>query len=131
VIRPDWQPHRRASDGELVGYLSFSSNGVVPMTLLGTPLGVPQPESTARSLLDERGLAILTERWWCRLPKPFREDTDASNPESDWEWRAVLVVEASQVSCSIRLENPTVEEFTVRVSLPVPVGELLSKTQPE
>jgi hypothetical protein len=131
MISPDWLPHRRASDDELVGYLLQSGDDVVPMTLLGMPLGMPQAGAVARASLDEHGLAILNERWWCRLPKPLSEDADANNPESDWEWRAVLVVEASPVRCTIRLENPTVEEFMIRVSLPVPVGDLLSKRQPE
>jgi hypothetical protein len=131
VIPSDWLPHRRASDDELVGYLLQSGDEVVPMTLLGTPLGMPQAGSAARASLDERGLAILNERWWCRLPKPLAADIDPAHPGDEWRWRAVLVIEASPVSCSIRLEYPTVEEFTVRVSLPVPVGDLLSKTQPE
>jgi hypothetical protein len=131
VIPADWLPHRRTSDDELVGYLLQSGDNVVPMTLLGTPLGMPQTGPAARAALDERGLAILNERWWCRLPNLLTADADGSLPDSDWQWRAVLVVEASPVSCSIRLENPTVDEFMVRVVLPVPADDLLSKTQPE
>ena len=122
--------HRRLDDGERVGYLRADGDLVVPLTLIGTPLAAAMEPETATALLDEKGLAILNERWWCRLPTPVTAGLDASKPEPDWDWRAVLIIEASPEWCTIRAENATVEEFMVRLHLPVPVGDLLVKHQP-
>lgn len=122
--------HRRAEDGERVGYLAAAGNRVVPLTLIGTPMAEPMTADAAEALLDERGLAILNERWWCRLPTPITPGLDASKPQPGWDWRAVLILEASPEWCTIRTENATVEEFMARLHLPVPVGDLLVKNQP-
>lgn len=122
--------HRRLDDGERVGYLRAEGDLVVPLTLIGTPLAGPMESAAAATLLDERGLAILNERWWCRLPTPVTAGLDVSTPQLGWDWRAVLIIEASPDSCTVRVENATVEEFMSRLRLPVPVGDLLVKNQP-
>ncbi len=38
MIPPDWIPHRRQRDGELVGYLVQRGADVVPLTWFGFPL---------------------------------------------------------------------------------------------
>jgi len=67
MIPATWQPYHRG-DGELSGYLApHPGDQVVPMTIIGTPVGDPSDLWTAEQLLDEIGLSYLTERWLLRL----------------------------------------------------------------
>lgn len=134
AIPAGWRTHSRASDGETVGHLApVAGDGdlVTPLSLIGTPLGPPQPEADAAVLLDRAGLAALAERWWCRLPTPI--PASAAEYAADWtfeEWRAVRIVDVQPTRCTIRPEFLTREEQGRRVSLPVPVGALLSPEPP-
>jgi hypothetical protein len=134
MIPDDWQPCRRASDGELTGYLvaaADSAADVVPMTVIGTRLGPPQPVPSATALVHRYGLAELAEFWWCRLPTPLPGNgIDATEPRDSWTWRRVVVVEASPARCRVRPAYPEPEESIGGVALPVPVGELLLAEQP-
>lgn len=56
-------PHRRRSDGELVGYLVLDGDDFVPLTLFGYPLSGALELDDAEALLEERGLAVLADRW--------------------------------------------------------------------
>ena len=134
MIPDDWQPCRRASDGELTGYLRAAADAateVVPVTLIGTPLGPPQNHASATALVNQYGLAELAEFWWCRLPSPLPGNgIDVTDPQDGWTWRRVVVVKASPAHCRVRPAHPEPEEFIAGVSLPVPVGSLLLADQP-
>jgi len=132
MIPDHWQPCRRASDGELTGYLVAADDAapaVVPVTLIGTRLGPAQDVATATALVNPYGLAELAEFWWCRLPTPLAGNAiDVSDPQDGWTWRRVVVVEASPVRCRVRPAMPEPDERIAQVSLPVPVDELLRPT---
>lgn len=67
MVPPEWLPTYRLEDSELVGYLAPAADGqVVPMTLLGTPLGEPMTVFAAEQVLEEVGLSYLAERWLLR-----------------------------------------------------------------
>jgi len=63
VIPHTWTPHRRAIDGELVGYLATDDHGTTPLTIFGFALGEATTRTAAAQLLDRRGLACLAEPW--------------------------------------------------------------------
>ena len=133
MIPTTWRPHRRPADGELAGYLAGDADvrAAVPTSLVGTPLGPPQEPEAAASVLDSRGLAVLAQRWWCRLPEPLPARlVDAAAPSPDWPWRAVLLVEVSAAGCRVRPEHPEPAERAAQASLPVPVGDLLRAERP-
>jgi hypothetical protein len=70
VIPTDWMPHRRGSDGELVGYLVLDGDLFTPMSHLGVPLAASCDLEDAEAILEERGLAVLAERWvWSGSPR--------------------------------------------------------------
>jgi len=134
VIPIDWLPYRRPADGELVGYLVASDLDpelTTPTSLIGIPLGLPQPHRSAQDVLATHGLAVLAERWWCQLPTPLpRTPLTIGAPEPDWTWRSVVLVEASPAECRIRPELAWPEELTAQVTVPVPVGNLLRAAAP-
>jgi hypothetical protein len=131
MIPVHWEAVRRPADGELVGYLVPDGPGVVPTTLVGTPLGGPGPAADARAALVARGLVALDRRWWCRLPAPLpRGSLDASSPAPHWDWCAVVVVETAPDRAVVRPEWPAPEEMGARAALPVPVGDLLREQPP-
>jgi hypothetical protein len=132
VIPTGWHPVHRPADGEHVGYLvpDGSPDRVVPVTLVGSALGPAQDPATATALLAGRGLAALDRRWWCRLPVPLTDGTDAAEPGEDWAWSAVVLVEASPDGCRVRLEYAEPAELRAQARLPVPVGDLLLEHPP-
>jgi hypothetical protein len=123
----------RPGDGEHVGYLSpdGTPTAVVPRLLTGAAAGPASSPAVARALLVERGLAALDRRWWCRLPVPLADGTDAAEWGADWVWSAVVLVEASASGCRVRLEYADPAELRARARLPVPVGDLLREHPPE
>jgi hypothetical protein len=122
---------RRPDDGETVGYLVPDGDLVVPLTLVGTPLGAPGTEADATALLVARGLRALDRRWWCRLPDPLpRGVLAAGEPEPGWGWRPVVLAEVSPTACRVRPEWASPEELTAHAVLPVPVGDLLRAEPP-
>ncbi len=136
AIPTGWRVHRRASDGERVGYLASADDVddlVTPLSLVGTPLGPPQPEADAADLLNRTGLAALGQRWWCRLPTPVpARGADPAAAETGWDWRPVAIVEIQPHRCTIRPEFPAPSEQTRLVVLPIPVGDRLRPTpEPE
>jgi hypothetical protein len=66
VIPADWQPHHR-DDGELIGYLVAQDDGlVVPVNLVGHPIGDAMDRFAAEELLEDAGLSYLAEPWLLR-----------------------------------------------------------------
>ncbi len=132
MIPTHWTPVHRPEDGEHVGYLAPDGSPalVVPRLLTGSPAGPASGQHTARDLLVRRGLAMLDQRWWCRLPVPLRDGTAADSPEPDWEWSAVVLVEASPVECRVRLEFAAPAELRAVAVLTTPVGDLLRDRPP-
>jgi hypothetical protein len=69
MIPSTWAPHRRADDGEVVGYLApvdeeaSASGRYVPMSLLGHPLADPADEWEAVEVLERTGLSMLADQW--------------------------------------------------------------------
>jgi hypothetical protein len=122
----------RPEDGERVGYLSpdGAPTVVVPRLLTGAAAGPASRPGVARDLLVTRGLAMLDRRWWCRLPVPLVDGTPVAAPQPDWQWSAVVVVEASPDGCRVRLEYAEPAELRVQAQLPVPVGDLLREHPP-
>lgn len=69
MIPPEWTPHRREGDGEILGYLAPAGEGAcTPMTPFGHRAGEPVAEADARAVLDARGLAYLADPWLLELP---------------------------------------------------------------
>ena len=66
MIPTDWTPHHRASDAELVGYLTEDADGTVPRTLFGAPLAPAGPRTAAVAVLESRGLVSLADPWLLR-----------------------------------------------------------------
>jgi hypothetical protein len=131
VITTEWDVVLRPDDGETVGYLMPEGDLVVPLTLVGTPLGAAQTHAEATALLLARGLGALDGRWWCRLPDVLPGGVlPAAEPASGWGWRPVVLVEVSPTGCRVRPEWPAPEELAGQAALPVPVGGLLRVEPP-
>jgi hypothetical protein len=110
----------RPEDDEHVGYLTPDG---VPRLLTGATLPT---SADPHAQLVAGGLRALDRRWWCRLPAVLpRGAMDAGRPEPGWDWRPVVIVEASPQACTVRPEWPAPEEFANRAILPTPVGDLL------
>ncbi|NYJ04350.1 hypothetical protein [Petropleomorpha daqingensis] len=133
MIPTSWTPVHRPSDAEHVGYLApdGAPGLVVPTSLVGLPLGPAQPSVQAAAVLVADGLRSLDRRWWCRLPSPMPADVlPAAEPEPDWGWHPVVLVEVSPEGCTVRLEMAEPAQLRARALLPVPVGELLRAAAP-
>ncbi|MGI6879134.1 hypothetical protein [Microbacterium sp. gxy059] len=59
----DWIPHRRASDGELVGWIRPAGDGFVALSLFAAPLTGEVDWLDAEETLDAEGLSWLAEPW--------------------------------------------------------------------
>lgn len=120
-------------DGIHVGYLAPASErdeeSFSPMSLIGESLGEPQDLAEAGAVLDMRGLEMLSEKRWMRLPAPLPAESriDVLHPESGWEWRPVAIVEWSSAEFRIRLEAPLVGESAFSLVLPTPAGDELRR----
>lgn len=66
MIPAGWTPHRRPGDRELIGWLAPDGDDVVPMSLLGVPLGEPTDWISAERVLEDAGLRWLAEPLWLR-----------------------------------------------------------------
>ncbi|MGW9112591.1 hypothetical protein [Microbacterium sp. NPDC055683] len=66
MIGPDWIPHHRASDRELVGWLRPADEGWVAISLFGADLTGPVDWDEAEALLEEQGLSWMADVWLLR-----------------------------------------------------------------
>ncbi len=55
---------RRASDGELEGFVADGGDGWLALTVFHGELGRAATAAEAREIVQRRGLASLAERWW-------------------------------------------------------------------
>jgi hypothetical protein len=86
----DWAP---GEPGEFVGLLLPAYEGFwVPATVFGAPLGPATDESSAESLVRERGLSSLTDRWWVRL--------------GGGAWRPAWLLEVKRDLVRLRWDDP-------------------------
>ena len=58
------QEVRRASDGELEGFVAPDGDGWLALTVFHGALGRAATAGDARAVVHERGLASMAERWW-------------------------------------------------------------------
>ena len=66
MIPADWEPYTR-EDGEVIGYLVADEDGlVVPINLVGHPIGEAMARFAAEDLLEDAGLSYLAEPWVLR-----------------------------------------------------------------
>lgn len=63
MIEPDWIPHRRSRDRELVGWLRPEGEGWVAVSLFGTDLTAAVDWITAEETLDDASLAWMADVW--------------------------------------------------------------------
>jgi hypothetical protein len=117
VIPETWLPRHREDDGELVGYLVGDGDEVVPVSLVGHPVGPGSDEETAGALLDWRGLPSLDRRFWTRWP-------------GDEGWTSVRIIEASPVQVTIRREVGTPADLRQTITLPNPAADVLLHDPP-
>ena len=66
MIPADWEPHHR-DDGELIGYLAAAERDLVmPINLVGHPIGDAMERFAAEDALEAAGLSYLAEPWLLR-----------------------------------------------------------------
>ena len=63
TIGDDWIPHRRSSDGELVGWIRPAGDDWQAMSLFATPVTDPADWDVAEDALEETNLAWMAEPW--------------------------------------------------------------------
>ena len=83
MLPPDWIPHRRLDDGELVGWLRPEGELWVAVSLLGHDLTGPVAWLVAEQTLEEIGLAGLADAWTLERPgaSPLRVRIVEVNPD--------------------------------------------------
>ena len=66
MIPADWEPYQR-DDGEIIGYLAVEDDDlVVPVNLVGHPIGDAMDRLEAEELLEAAGLSYMAEPWVLR-----------------------------------------------------------------
>lgn len=66
TLGTDWIPHRRASDGELVGWIRPVGDEWQAMSLFATPLTEPADWDVAEDALEHMSLAWMADAWILR-----------------------------------------------------------------
>ena len=110
-IPADWVEHRRASDGECLGWLraSDTDDSWVAIDLLGRVVGEPGDLDEVEAALDDRGLGYLADRY-------------ALVPD-DGGREAVRIVEVNTREVVVKAEDfGAIDRPAVLTRLPWPVG---------
>ncbi|WP_223690729.1 hypothetical protein [Leifsonia poae] len=138
MIPANWIAHHRLTDGTPVGYLAPASErdaeSFSPMSLIGETLGEPQDLAEAGAVLDMRGIEMLGEPRWMRLPEPLPDAfdaVDALSPDAPWPWRPVVIVDWSATEYRIRLAHPSPGDASVPLVFPTPAAPALRRTTPD
>lgn len=67
MIPSTWEPYHRLDDGELIGYLVADDGDlVVPVNLVGHPVGEAMDVFAAEQTLEDVGMSYLAEKWILR-----------------------------------------------------------------
>lgn len=67
MIPADWRPYHRFDDGELLGYLAPTAEGLsTPMNVLGQLVDEPGDDWTCEQVLEQTGLSYLADTWLLR-----------------------------------------------------------------
>ncbi|MGO4587856.1 hypothetical protein [Paenarthrobacter sp. 2TAF44] len=110
---PDWIEHRRAEDGEHVGWVKPVNDGFVAMDLLGRPRTDVVDWLSAEEILDDLGLRYLAD------PHELRLD--------DGDWLRVRIAEVTPSVVRVKKEDwgdMTAPQVYFTVSLPVTEDQL-------
>lgn len=118
MIPADWTPHRRPGDRETIGYLAPAGEDVVPMSLLGVPLGEPTDWVSAEDVLEESGLRWLAQPLW------LREDDGSDRRVVVLEIDAERVV-VGDAEAALVVGRP--EELSGRTVLELPTDRLTAE----
>lgn len=118
MIPADWTPHRRPGDRETIGYLAPAGDDVVPMSLLGVPLGEPADWVSAEDVLEEAGLRWLAQPLW------LREDDGSDRRVVVLEIDAERVV-VGDAEAALVVGRP--EELSGRTVLELPTDRLTAE----
>jgi hypothetical protein len=127
-VAEQWIAFHRPNDGELTGYLApTEEDGVfVPLNLIGHRLGDPGSRTEGESVLLDRGSISLANYWWCLAPRPLPQSgTDLRDPQPDWEWRRVVIVDLDRLSCTVRPALPYPEEQSAVAVVTLPADDVL------
>lgn len=83
MIPPDWTPHRRPEDRELLGWIRPEGDGWVAVSLLGRELAAPTEWLDAEAVLEHTGLGYLAGVWCLEgaAPGPLRVRLIEVTPE--------------------------------------------------
>jgi hypothetical protein len=112
-MEPDWIEHRRADDGEHVGWMKPIDDGFVAADLLGRPRTDVVDWLSAEETLDELGLSYLAD------PHELRLD--------DGGWLRVRIAEVTPSVVRVKKEDwgdMTAPQIYFTVSLPVTEDQL-------
>lgn len=88
MIGPDWIPHRRPDDRELIGWIRPEGDAWVAVSLFGADVSGPLDWVEAEEALEAVGLSWLAEPWMLERPgtDPLRVrvvDVSPASPEGD------------------------------------------------
>ena len=115
MIAADWEPHHR-DDGELIGYLVAGERGlVVPINLVGHPIGAAMERFAAEDMLEDAGLSYLAEPWLLRHDDGSEQRVVIVEVDADH----VVVTDAQ---FALVVGRPT--DMVDRVTLSVPTDRL-------
>jgi hypothetical protein len=115
VIPTAWEPYLR-DDGEIIGYLVTEEDDlVVPMNLVGHPIGTAMDRFAAEELLEDAGLTYLAEPWVLRHDDGTEQRVVIVEVDADH----VVVTDAQ---FALVVGRPT--DMVDRVTLSVPTDRL-------
>lgn len=112
-MEPDWIEHRRADDGERIGWIEPAGEGFIAVDLLGRRRTEVVEWMLAEKALDELGLGYLAE------PHELLLD--------DGTWLRVRIAEVSSSAVRVKKEDwgdMTAPQVYYSVSFPVTDGRL-------
>ena len=92
TIGDDWIPHRRSSDGELVGWIRPAGEDWQAMSLFATPVTDAVDWDVAEDTLENASLAWMAEPWiLVRNGQPIRVRLTEFRPDIDGSPGRVVV----------------------------------------
>ncbi len=126
-------PVRRPSDREIVGWTVSDApddETVDAVNPVGQVVAAGVDIADAYDLLQERGLASLTQPCWARAPIPITRDTDFTRPQHDWLWRRIAMTQLDDTQVWVRAAYPHYFERFTEVPLRLPADDILLTDPP-